>query len=672
MYKLELHEVDVHSTQLSVKESALKNFTTEWPETGGPYDVHFQLPELDAVRLYAIILEVHDNAGNVGYARRLVLYDNSSTVEVATPLKVTSANPSVPNEVGSRGGRMTESVIVSIDHTGPDVSMEGLRGTFGRDGLYVHNNTDLSTMVLVVHASDPHSGVKTLTWIIGTKDGSDDVGRGAAAVQRLNDSDIFNIIELSYSTIQENNLDGHLSSQHLGSNLQYLYDLDIDFAESDIMLAAVLTNSADKNVQWFLMTKCHVPADGNCASDPACVTTQTSDDGKVVFPRDQSKFKDGHVYYACAIVSSTTDEGVLRRSRSYPGAEDLARLVSVGQRTTWTFDHLDIVSGSKCVATVKAEDRVGHVTQVWSKAIIIDNTPPKVGHVWAGAITQEKFLPREDLPVHWDGVEDVESAFVWKRDFEQGKKYYVTVEACNKAGVCGVASSSIDVTPPEMVTAPCFVNPHDGKPMDRNYDRSVMRLQWKFRDPDSSVITVLLDEDHLLTDGDNYWATVTACNDAESDIDKYYLSMGKVMNGEELSNADDILQPNDAGLNTTFSVPTVGLQQGVRYYVTVRAVNSAGLMTTAVSDGVTVDATQPAPGVVFASRFYTDRHVQESATTLHASWYGFEDRHSGLTSYKVGLYDAEDPTSAVVPLTDAGISNKFTFDGLSLLHEHRY
>ncbi|KAK7460765.1 hypothetical protein BaRGS_00038812, partial [Batillaria attramentaria] len=1147
-------------------------------------------------------------------------------------------------------------------------------------------------------------------------------------------SDIFNIIELSYSTIQENNLDGHLSSQHLGSNLQYLYDLDIDFAESDIMLAAVLTNSADKNVQWFLMTKCHVPADGNCASDPACVTTQTSDDGKVVFPRDQSKFKDGHVYYACAIVSSTTDEGVLRRSSevkvevcgngvvvddtppaggsvtiynsdtgyladnghmlviwrgfsdvetklstlldkvtlnysvalgSYPGAEDLARLVSVGQRTTWTFDHLDIVSGSKCVATVKA--------------IIIDNTPPKVGHVWAGAITQEKFLPREDLPVHWDGVEDVESgvisldvaifseggqymvmpfercqddsvllsgtselvdghtyvallkvtngaglvtlaqseafvvdgsppdlgavfngdssttdhtiysselgvyrvswsgfsdshsgldnyrvglgsqpresdiepfiyvglqtSFVWKRDFEQGKKYYVTVEACNKAGVCGVASSSsmifdnspptaghvtvgfdghhsrflghnsslpvqwigfsdpqtdiqdfswcvgrapekcdvipftqtmlsratlstgvtlptatplyvtvraknplgmtavgtsdsfkVDVTPPEMVTAPCFVNPHDGKPMDRNYDRSVMRLQWKFRDPDSSVvsntvnirsqltgrlvadpitvtdgsgITVLLDEDHLLTDGDNYWATVTACNgaglcstksshmllidstpptvgsfesplkwfktraisntrthiniswqgftDAESDIDKYYLSMGKVMNGEELSNgvlkyphanhtrtqratlqtdqelrsgetiymnlwaenilglrspisrmefavlfndtsgkagslisvryackalyctgectcaaagtncqgnrtscqdlqqndptlhgfevvphiglrngpqpyttsrkclegqwrltnpqllsnvsrfqvsfglanttfdeglvfstkskavwhdvgrnmnavlclprkqvldlgfkyvmnvrawisserhttfisdpitvdhtppqvtrggsvlestvncsvevdyittethftacwngvfreqesdisrydvwvgstpeADDILQPNDAGLNTTFSVPTVGLQQGVRYYVTVRAVNSAGLMTTAVSDGVTVDATQPAPGVVFASRFYTDRHVQESATTLHASWYGFEDRHSGLTSYKVGLYDAEDPTSAVVPLTDAGISNKFTFDGLSLLHEHRY
>ena len=60
----------------------------------GPYDVTVSLPE-EEPRLYAVILEVHDKAGNVGYARRLLLCDNSSTVQLhnTAELKVTSANP---------------------------------------------------------------------------------------------------------------------------------------------------------------------------------------------------------------------------------------------------------------------------------------------------------------------------------------------------------------------------------------------------------------------------------------------------------------------------------------------------------------------------------------------------------------------------------------------------
>ena len=46
-------------------------------------------------RLYAVLLEVHDHAGehgNVAYARRFVLYDNSSTVEFTGSLRVESAD----------------------------------------------------------------------------------------------------------------------------------------------------------------------------------------------------------------------------------------------------------------------------------------------------------------------------------------------------------------------------------------------------------------------------------------------------------------------------------------------------------------------------------------------------------------------------------------------------
>ena len=53
-----------------------------------------RLPE-ETPRLYAILLEVHDNAGehgNVAYARRFVLYDNSSSVDTRGTLTVDSAS----------------------------------------------------------------------------------------------------------------------------------------------------------------------------------------------------------------------------------------------------------------------------------------------------------------------------------------------------------------------------------------------------------------------------------------------------------------------------------------------------------------------------------------------------------------------------------------------------
>ena len=63
--------------------------------------------------------------------------------------------------------------------------MAGLRGRWNRDGLYVHNSTDLSTMRLVLSAADPHSGLTTLRWALSTGQPTGHVGDGAAGVQRL-------------------------------------------------------------------------------------------------------------------------------------------------------------------------------------------------------------------------------------------------------------------------------------------------------------------------------------------------------------------------------------------------------------------------------------------------------------------------------------------------------
>ena len=50
--------------------------------SGYIYTFKVILPQNDEAQLYALILEVHDKAGNVGYARRLLLLDNSSSVEL--------------------------------------------------------------------------------------------------------------------------------------------------------------------------------------------------------------------------------------------------------------------------------------------------------------------------------------------------------------------------------------------------------------------------------------------------------------------------------------------------------------------------------------------------------------------------------------------------------------
>lgn len=75
--------------------------------------------------------------------------------------------------------------MVHVDHTGPEVSVLGLRGRLGRHGLYVHNSTDLSAMTLAVRVSDEHSGVHTIGVSVGTSYLSDDVAHGSVGVQRL-------------------------------------------------------------------------------------------------------------------------------------------------------------------------------------------------------------------------------------------------------------------------------------------------------------------------------------------------------------------------------------------------------------------------------------------------------------------------------------------------------
>ncbi|XP_070204014.1 uncharacterized protein [Littorina saxatilis] len=729
--------------------------------------------------------------------------------------------------------------------------------------------------------------------------------------------DPFHIIELDYSLFRQTDFGSLIHTQQLGSNLHDLYDLDLDFVKGDVMLSAILTGAANRNVTWFLMTNPHAPSLADCAGDPDCVTSSATSTGHVTFPRHLSKLQHGRVYYICAMTSAepvatvtpgsetarqlcgdgvviddtppvkgsvtidNANAGFLANGErvlvtwsgfadvetevsvlpddvtlnfsvalgSYPGAEDIAGCVQVGQRTSWTFHHLDVQSGVTCVATVRAQDRVRHVTEAASEHVIIDKTPPVVSHVAAGTVTHENFLLGQQIPVYWEGVEDTESgiqmievgvtnegggdnviefgacegssttltdtsllvdghayvvllkvtnraglvtlkssapfvvdssppspghvwhsgsntstpsgysrevgvlsvkwagftdphsgldyfriglgsapnvtdvvpfvyvgkqtAYTWRRELDQGTKYYATLQACNRAGLCRVTSSNsvtfddspptagivtvgsyghhstflghntsvpvqwtgfsdpqtgiqhftwcvgtlphlcdvtpsthtllsrdahraglalpvatplyvtvrasnpagletvgvsdsfvVDPTPPEVVTRPHFLSPRDGSPVVSQWDRSVLRVAWELRDPDSSVVshtvyirskltgrlvldpvtlgadtelTVTLDQSSLLADGDSHWVSVTACN-------------------------------------------------------------AAHLCVTATSDVITIDSTPPVTGT-FLSPLRWSREVSDVTgdvmTAVEVRWRGFSDAESGVTQYEV-------------------------------------
>ena len=289
----EVHEVKTKGRVLEVDKKSLDPPIKQEIVTSVASDVSFLLPK--APKLYCTMLEVHDVAGNVRFARRFVLFDNESKIEINKrfPLVVSSAskaagfkwqivhglvcvnwhsryynsyyvhnnllapiNPDVANGItgvydqhtgklpvdGTRSihgltgflysyslnngpytpeeyvshfenesicfnfslsdgdtytftitaedvmeNRVSDNVTVHIDRTVPDIiNMWLVRNKHNE--LYVHHSVDLSHMVLQFEAMDPHSGIYSLEWFLGTQVNASDVGHGAEPIIKLSDN----------------------------------------------------------------------------------------------------------------------------------------------------------------------------------------------------------------------------------------------------------------------------------------------------------------------------------------------------------------------------------------------------------------------------------------------------------------------------------------------------
>ncbi len=205
--------------------------------------------------------------------------------------------------------------------------------------------------------------------------------------------------------------------------------------------------------------------------------------------------------------------------------------------------------------------------------------------------------------------------------FTTGVTYYVNVAAINGAGLTGSISSTngilVDATAPGAVGA-------------------------------------LTDSGSFQTSTTTVSASWSAATDAESGVTDYVVSVGTTPGGF------DAVASQSVGLVT--GVAIAGSYVGSTfYYVSVAAVNAAGLTGSAITtDGITVETS--APGAVGA---LTDSgSYQTSTSTISASWTAATDAESGIAFYEVSVGTAPGwsdfvASQSVGLVTSAGIAGGY-------------
>ena len=333
------------------------------------------------------------------------------------------------------------------------------------------------------------------------------------------------------------------------------------------------------------------------------------------------------------------------------GSANILNWTSAGTSTQYTITDLALVTGQSYYINVRATNGANVLSEVGSSnGIFVETTPPTIPVVTdEGAYTQST----TSLRASWTsddpetgvagyeysigteaGIDDVVSwtniataTSIERNDLVlvSGNTYYVNVKATNNIGLISEIGSS------------------DGITVDTTK-------------PEELIVT----DDGAFTADNTQLRVSLECVDAESGIVSYECAVGTTPEGT------DIVDWADAGSGPEAVIFGLQLQDGVKYYVSARATNGAGIKgDTGVSDGITVDATGPVNVVVQDDGQYTG-----SETQLHGKW-SATDPQSGIAGYKycigtsAGLNDVAD-------WFDAGNVTEHTRQGLTLFSGTTY
>ena len=337
-----------------------------------------------------------------------------------------------------------------------------------------------------------------------------------------------------------------------------------------------------------------------------------------------------------------------------PGGSNTYASQSVGLTTSATITGLTLAVGQTYYISVAAIDGAGLTgSAVTTDGIqAVDSTPPTA----AGSLTDAGATTTTltQLAASWTAATDAESgvtgyvvsigttpgasntyasqsvglttsATITGLSLTVGQTYYVSVAAINGAGLTGSAVTTdgiqaVDSTPP---TAAGSLTDAGGT---------------------TTTLTQLV-------------ANWTAATDAESGITGYVLSIGTTPGGSNTYASQSV------GLTTSATITGLTLTVGQTYYISVAAVNGAGLTGSAVTtDGIqAVDSTPPT-----AAGSLTDAGATTTTLTqLVANWTAATDAESGVTGYVLSIGTTPGGSNTYASQS-VGLTTSATITGLSL------
>jgi len=327
------------------------------------------------------------------------------------------------------------------------------------------------------------------------------------------------------------------------------------------------------------------------------------------------------------------------------GAANVVPWTDVGTNTSVTKTGLSLTDKQAYYFSVIATNGAGAASEAGvSNGIIVDATPPTKPVVtddgaYTGDSSQihaswvvsdsESGIARSEYSigtsagatdvVGWTDADGSTSVTRTGLNLLDGKTYYVNVRAYNTVNVVSEIGSSDGITV-DLVT------------------------------PQAPVVT----DDGLFTSSSSALHASWTAVASPSGVARYEYSVGTSPGGTNIrtwTTAGTALQVNATGL---------ALQNGVVYFINVRAVNTLGKVGyVGSSDGITVDTTPPTTPVVTDAGAWS-----ASPTTINASW-SSTDPESGVVEYKYAVGTTPGATN-VLNWTSAGSQTTLDIGPLAL------
>ncbi|XP_076085244.1 uncharacterized protein LOC143056054 isoform X2 [Mytilus galloprovincialis] len=318
---------------------------------------------------------------------------------------------------------------------------------------------------------------------------------------------------------------------------------------------------------------------------------------------------------------------------------------------------------------------------VCSDGITVDLTSPITGKVWIGPVTeiQYKFqTTTSDIFVNWESFMDVEE--YGTASHSTGIRQYQVAIGSVEGGSDIVEFTNVGIVNHVTFHNLNLQNGHD-------YFASVKGIDFSGRSSTAHSVSIRVDttpphqtSKPILIDGRHIrdFSEINACwkdvfYDLESGIKHYILEVGSK------PNFGDIVQPIETSEDCEVSIQylDINAHQGHPYFITVKAVNKANLVTTASSWGYIYDKTPPEVGQVFDGFFNDikltkkDIDFQTNSAKLGAHWEKFYDPHTTIKTYKIAIGTCAG-CDDVLQTHDIGLIHEFVLKGINFAVGRRY